>query len=52
MIEMRSVSTRTIIEYIEGVKKGDIISLRATKGLGKSSTLSVYRRSIFLEELR
>ena len=42
----------TIIEYIKDVKKGDIISLRATKGSGKSSTLSVYRRSIFLEELR
>lgn len=42
----------TIIEYIKDVKKGDIISLRAKKGSGSSSTLSVYRRSIFLEELR
>ena len=42
----------TIIEYIRNVKKGDVISLRTKRGNSSKTTLSVGRRSIFLEELR
>lgn len=47
--EQKSIS---IVEFIGDVKKGDVISLRAQQAGNKRTTLSVGRRSMFIEELR
>lgn len=41
----------TIIEYLEGIAPNTKISIRAKKGSGNSTTLSVFRRTLSVEEI-
>ena len=42
----------TIIEYLDNVPPGTKISVRAKRGSGNSTTLSVFRRTLSIEEIR